>query len=725
MNDALGLPLVSASGKRAICGIIQPQARPGRDVPYPLKIEGQGDEFVCHAKRTPEELRETAIRAILIGDFSRVHPNRFDADLVLAGSGSETGAALLDIYDFLCGLVEGSSKAFDILEEFGVDTKRIVTENPYRIVEVDGVGFKTADKAARQIWGEPFDRFRPERLSAAMALAVQEQCLSTGSTVVIRSAAIAAAMGAQFLDLPLLAETRAKLDAIVPDLIAKERLALHDDGSPQGAQAIGMNRFLRSEQTVAAVVNAKLGVGAAQTAWPMFSDRRPARRLVQMVEKDLGFTLADSQTDALEILLTSTVAVLTGGPGTGKTTITRAYCDAQAKEGREVVLVAPTGRAAQRLSESTGRVASTIHRAFMIGANGRAKVNLHNPLRCDVLVVDEASMLDAGLARIVMNGIPPAAHVLFVGDVDQLPSIMPGNVLSDLLETPHVPRARLTKTMRQAEGSHIIQAAKLFNGGKGLPKELSGENDFLYIEAQSDEEALDYVARLLREVFPDVEKKDGSSIDLLRDVQILATHNDKGPIARWNVSQFYAPIVNPGIQRAKLRSGGNAKASGFANPDEMIGIGDKVISLKNDYDLGVMNGEIGFVRSMRVERGDIEELHVEFDPAAPEDGEVAEPRMVRFQGNTLKNVTAAGAITVHKSQGSQFPAVICLVPRSAGSFVSRRLIYTAMTRAQQFLAVIGVRDACDLASRATGSPRVTTLSSNLLRGAAKTQAAAE
>ena len=721
------MTLLSTTGKQAILGTIHPQKRAGRDAPYRLGITGAG-EVNCHAKRTPPDLRERSMRAIVIGDFSRIDPTRFDADLVLEGASATDAAALIDIFDFLHPLVESQAKAFDILEEFGVDTKIVVLENPYRIVEVDGVGFKTADKAARQIWGEPFDRMRTERLAAALALAVEDQCIFTGSTVVQRAAAISAALGPKLLDLPMLAATRGALDEIIPELITKERLAQHGSGA-----AVGMTRFIRSEETVARIVNQKIGLieGPRPGAYAPYTHPKEAIRRVAQVTKGLPFTLADSQREALGTLLTSPIGVLTGGPGTGKTTITRVFCDVHEANGKSVVLVAPTGRAAQRLSESTGREASTIHRAFMIGPNGRAKMTAQNPLPCDVLVVDEASMLDAGLARTVLNGVPSSTLVLFVGDADQLPSIMPGNVLADLLATPHVPRAQLTQVMRQAEGSDIIKAARQFNAGKGIPRELSGENDFLYVEAAGDDEALEYVRRLMDGVFPEIAKKDGSPIDPLRDVQILCTHNDKGPIARWNVSQFYNSLANPLTNRAKLRSGGNSKNSGFANPDEMVGIGDKVISLKNDYDLGVMNGEIGFVASMKTDRGDVDSLTVEFDPAPgdveinePGDyGSVPKPRLVTFSGKTLKNVTAAGAITVHKSQGSQFPAVICLVPRSAGSFVSRRLIYTAMTRAQQFLAVIGVRDACDLASREVGSPRTTTLPENLMRRVAQADAA--
>jgi exodeoxyribonuclease V alpha subunit len=708
--------LVSRFGKVAVIGLIEPQTRANKDAPHRLTVDGR--EIECHAKRKPDDLRDRGMTAICIGEFSRVSANKFNADIVIEGRSDTQAGNLLDIHDFLTDIVDGPSKAFDILDEFGVEAKAIVTENPYRIAEVEGVGFKTADKAAKAIWGaENFDRYRPERLAAALAISVQEQSLQTGSTVVSRVAAVNTAMGPNFLDLPQLLETRMRVEATIPTLIANERLAHHAHGA---APHVGLTRFLHSEKTAAKIVNEKL-----RNHHGLFETEDEAADVAIYAARQSGFSLTPSQQSALGKLLTAPVGVMTGGPGVGKTTVTKIYCDVQANEGKIIALVAPTGRAAQRLGEATGRPASTIHRAFQVGPGGKARVNAGNPLEVDVLVVDEASMLDAGLARVILNGVKPECHVLFVGDVDQLPAIMPGNVLSDLLNTPHVPRARLTEVMRQAEGSDIIRAARQFNAGKGLPKALSGENDFLYVEARTDGEALELARKLLTDVFPAIEKKDGSPVDLTRDVQILCTHNDKGEISRWNVAQVFARTVNPSIDRGKLRTGSNAKTSGFANPDEMIGVGDKVICLKNDYELGVMNGEIGIVRDFTTDRGDIETIAVEFDssdaigdPAAcnaTDDDAPPDPRRIlTFKGKTLKNITAAGAITVHKSQGSQFPCVIVLVPRSAGGFVSRRLVYTAMTRAKEFLAVIGVRDALDLASREMGAPRVTTLQEQLM-----------
>ena len=738
--------LISRLGKIAIIGTIQPQQRASRESPYPLTVDDQSLE--CFAKRVPSDLagrgaaKTRSMSAICIGEFSRRDPKKFLADLVVEGRSDARAAELLDIHDFLTDLVDGPAKAFDILDEFGIDTKKIVTENPYKIVEVEGVGFKTADKCAKSLWGDQtFDRYHPMRLQAALALAVADQCLQTGSTIASRVAVINTAMGANYLDLPQLSETRMRLDSMFPALVTAEKIAVH---TGRAAPHVGLTRFLHAEKSVAKIVREKLAMGK-YGKW-----KNPPFSAIEAAADAVGITLAQSQEDALNDLLGVPVGVLTGGPGTGKSTILRIFCDVLAKMGRDIALCAPTGRAAQRLGETTGRPASTIHRLFQVGPNGKARVNADAPLGkgmpprndeddddrtfVDVLVVDEASMLDAGLARVVMNGVNPECQVLFVGDVDQLPAIMPGNVLTDLLATEKVPRARLTEIMRQAEGSDIIRAARQFNTGKGLPRELSGENDFLHVQAASEAEAMAFVRKLLTEVFPGIIKKNGEPIDLTRDVQILATHNDKGEIARWNAAQVFQEIVNPGAVRGKLRAGQNSKTSGFANPDEMVGVDDKVIALKNDYDLGVMNGEIGIVRDIQKDNfGDIESIAVEFDPVAgveqestnfeddgraPEDGfsgrddgrAPEDPRrIIVFKGKTLKNVTAAGAITVHKSQGSQFPAVIVLVPRSAGGFVSRRLVYTAMTRAAEFLAVVSIRDSIDLASRELGSPRLTTL----------------
>lgn len=376
-------PPQSLSGKIALCGVIHPQVRPDQRAPHRLVLAG-GLAVECHARRTPDDLRERAMNAICIGEYSRAGQGaagepKFIADLVVAGAGEKTVRGLLDLYDFLTGILESGAKAFDVIEEFGAEAREIVEGNPWRIVEVDGVGLKTADKAAKAVRGvENFDRMCVERLSAALTLAVRDQSMSTGSTIVSHAAAINLAMGLNFLDLPQTGELRMRLDAMFPALVSAEKLVPHTRGA---TGHVGLARFLNSEKTVAKIVKEKLNRDARQGDLPPAPDA--------FVTGDL--TLAPSQDRAMRALIDAPVGVLTGGPGTGKTSTVRCYCDTLAAAGLLIALCAPTGRAAQRLAQSTGREASTIHRLFQVGPNGKARVNAANPLACDALVVDEST----------------------------------------------------------------------------------------------------------------------------------------------------------------------------------------------------------------------------------------------------------------------------------------------------------------------------------------------
>jgi exodeoxyribonuclease V alpha subunit len=382
------------------------------------------------------------------------------------------------------------------------------------------------------------------------------------------------------------------------------------------------------------------------------------------VEKKMGIEFAERQRDAVRQAVTNKVLVLTGGPGTGKTTIVRAIIDIFAAKNLKVGLCAPTGRAAKRLSESTGREAKTIHRLLEFDAGiGTFKRSKENPLELDLLVVDETSMLDVVLANQLLRAVPPWACLLLVGDRDQLPSVGAGSVLADVIESGAVAVVRLTEVQRQASSSWIVRAAHAVNSGQEPDSAPAGAGDFYFIEADEPEQVIDRIVTMVKTRIPG---KFG--LDPFKDVQVLSPMN-KSELGVANLNRVLQESLNPsrGPQQEVTRFGVTFRT------------GDKVIQMQNNYTREVFNGDIG--RVLGIDQTD-QLLNAEFDG-----------RVVEYEFPDLDELQLAYCTSIHKSQGSEYPAVVIPLHGQHYIMLQRNLVYTGITRGRKLVAVVGSRKA--------------------------------
>lgn len=569
-----------------------------------------------------------------------------------------------------------ASHATRIFKQYGKESLEILRENPYRpAMDVSGIGFLTADKIARNLG---FGHDSPLRAEAGIHYVLFQ----------------AADEGHVCLPRRRLLDDAGKLLEAPPEVLEKGLEALASDGRvvvevlpADAARGLGDTQavFLRGYHTAEAQTAARLTYIAS------FPKRFPQAKIeeaVAAVTARQPFPLTPLQVEAVRRALTDKVVVITGGPGTGKTTLVKAVCAAYARLGARVALAAPTGRAAKRLSETTGRDAATIHRLLEFSpAAGGFQRNEQKPLNADCLIVDEASMLDALLAHHLLKAVDPKTTVIFVGDVDQLPSVGAGNVLQDIIDSGAFPVVRLTEIFRQAQRSLIVvNAHRIRDGMFPVNGSSRGEklSDFYFIEKDDPEEVLAVVVELCTKRIP---KRFG--LDPVDDIQVLSPMH-RGVVGAQRLNEVLQGALNP-RGRAVERAG------------RIFRVGDKVMQLRNNYDKDVFNGDLGRIHAVDEEN---QEIRVHMDG-----------RPVAYDFSELDEITHAYAVSVHKSQGSEYPAVVVPLVTQHYVMLQRNLLYTAVTRGRKLVVLVGSRKALAMAVRNDRIQKRYTLLAHRLRGA--------
>ncbi len=543
----------------------------------------------------------------------------------------------------------GTARAVRIFKTYGSDAVQVMTENPYRLArDIRGIGFKTADAIAMKLGIEKTAMVRVRAgISYALTEAMdQGHCgLPTEELTPLAVALLEVPQGLVLtaLDLELSEGT------VIADTVGE-------------TACIFLAGLYRAEQAIA---DRLTGLLNGSLPWRHIDPEKA----LPWIEKKTGLSLAESQVVAIRRALLAKVLVITGGPGVGKTTIVNSILQILAAKQVKLLLCAPTGRAAKRMTEATGFEAKTIHRLLEVDPKGGGfKRNGDHPLDCELLVVDETSMVDVMLMQALMKAIPDQAALLIVGDIDQLPSVGPGQVLADIIASSTVPVVRLTEVFRQAAQSRIITSAHKIN--QGFIPDLSrpdGDTDFYFVQAEDPETAVQRIVELVKTRIPQ-----RFGLDPIRDIQVLCPMNRGGVGARSLNIELQA-VLNPPGERKVERFGWS-----FAP-------GDKVMQIENDYDKDVYNGDIGYIDDVDLELG---ELTASFDG-----------RAVTFGFGELDALVPAYAATIHKSQGSEYPAVVIPVLTQHYTMLQRNLLYTGVTRGKRLVVLVGQKKAVAIAVR--------------------------
>ena len=615
-----------------------------------------------------------------------------------------------ELYIFLQTYGVTPSQCVKLVTKYGSQAKPILLDEPYRVArEIDGIGFKTADRIAINLG---FANDAPPRIDAGLFYAL-ETLQEEGHTA-FREADLRDHSANQL-------ETSANLvEARIAALVEAHELVRHwpvvtgigdtGPGSENPAPPLPGSALIqlpvndRAEQRIAGVV-ARLGRVASG-----LPDIK-VDAAVEWAEKKAGFAFHELQRAALRHALTHKLSILTGGPGTGKTTILRALVDILKAKKVRVHLTAPTGRAAQRLAETTGGFASTIHRLLKYDpAGGGFVANDSSPLATDFLVVDEASMLDTRLAAALLQAVPSRAHLLLVGDTDQLPSVGAGNVLKDLIATDRVPVTRLSVIYRQKHQSSIVTTAHAINHGEASPPPAVTEvaqaqegADLNFIAAADADDCLRKVIQLCTEFIPQKLKWPHP----IHDVQVLAPmHKGVAGVANFN-TQLQAALNSSGADRDLPPS---PKPWRTSRPPSVLKTvagefraGDKIIQLRNNYEKNLFNGDIGAVTAIHADAGTL---------TANFDGDTH-----TFGRGEFGDLALAYCISIHKSQGSEYPVVIVPLLKAHFMMLQRNLLYTAITRGRRKVFLVGEPAAFAMAVRNSESRlRVTHLREKIARG---------
>ena len=563
--------------------------------------------------------------------------------------------AVREIMVFLHSNGVGTARAVRIFKTYGADAVQIMSENPYRLArDIRGIGFKTADAIAMKLGIETTAMIR---LRAGISYALNE-AMNDGHCALPLTELMPLAV-------TLLDVSETLLETAL-DLELKEGNVIADQ--IEDSSCIFLSGLYRAEQVICERIR-KLSAG--KIPWPEIN----ADKALPWIEKNTAMTLAESQTAAIRLALSSKVMVITGGPGVGKTTIVNSILCILSVKGVNLILCAPTGRAAKRMSEATGYEAKTIHRLLEFDPKtGGFKRGQEKPIDCDLLVVDEASMVDVLLMQSLLKAVPDNGALLIVGDIDQLPSVGPGQVLADIISSQIVPVVRLTEVFRQAAKSQIITTAHLINQGvfPDLTK-IDDTSDFYFIKADDPETAVGRIVELVKERIP---KRFG--LDPIRDIQVLCPMN-RGGIGARSLNVSLQNVLNPASDRKVERFGW------------IFAPKDKVMQIENDYDKEIYNGDIGYIEDVNAEAA---ELIVNFDG-----------RLVVYGFGELDTLVPAYATTIHKSQGSEYPAVVIPVLMQHYMMLQRNLLYTGVTRGKKLVVFVGQKKAIAIAVRNASSRR--------------------
>ncbi|MBL8783600.1 MAG: ATP-dependent RecD-like DNA helicase [Deltaproteobacteria bacterium] len=561
-----------------------------------------------------------------------------------------------DALVFLLGLGIPRGSAMKILKRYGDDTVASVRKNPYRLAQdVHGIGFMKADQVAA---GLSIAADHPERLRAGLVHALRE-ARDEGHVRVRRDLLLARAE-------TLLGIGGPPVESAL-DLLAGDRRVVIAPSDDPG---------ITTEPSVylAALFDAEVGLAwhlarlmqAPSTPFPPEAVRAAAQRL--------GIALAPGQERAVALALEHPVSIVTGGPGTGKTTIIRTLLEASPLAPHKVALAAPTGRAAKRMAEATLRAASTLHRLLEFNPQeGGFNRTEEDPLEAELVIVDEASMVDLPLACSLVRAIANGARLVLVGDKDQLPPVGPGSPLTDLIGSGRIPVARLTDIYRQGKGSAIVEAAHALNHGLPIAATPPGEalRDFYFVTREEPDQIRAMIEQLVCERIPE-----RFGLDPRRDIQVLAPMR-AGPIGVELLNERLQLLLNPPPPAPP----GEALVLGAASPRAPFRAGDKVMQIRNDYERGVFNGDIGFVR--RIDGANLEV--------------VVDDKLVVYDRDSWDDLVLAYAVTVHKSQGSEYPAVVVPVSTHHFKMLRRNLLYTAVTRGKRLVVLVGTEKAMRIA----------------------------
>lgn len=634
-----------------------------------LIVDHFGDQTLAIIEQQPERLSE--VKGI----------SAKDRDQIIKSWSEQT--EIKELHLFLQSHEVSMNLATRIYKQYGKDSIKVIRENPYQLAQdVSGIGFITADEIAVKL-GLPPDSIPRLATGLKYVLAqsanddghcyLPEKDLLTRAAIMLRTPyeALPEAMEQLrnerdvFIEPPL-----AVLHAVKPQPESEDEPPVDwsdmEELEPQSRVYFGP--FWHAENGSARLLRISMLAPSilppvGQQLWDTVFDRLKQNRNMHLTEK---------QREAVQMAYSEKVSILTGGPGTGKSTSIRALLMLLRNRKIDVALAAPTGRAAKRLSEATGAQAKTLHRLLEYAPHDNTyQRNEENPLPYQFVIVDEFSMVDILLFYHLLKALPKDAHLLMVGDADQLPSVGPGNVLRDLLRSESIPTVRLTELFRQAQQSKIIVNAHRINSGQMPYLKSEANSDFFFVTEEDPFRAQRLVLDLVQRRLPA-----RYHLNPMTDIQVLAPMY-KGPLGVTTLNEELQAQLNP-TASAQVEWAGRT-----------IRVGDKVMQVRNNYDKGVFNGDVGWVRSIQTEDTC---LNVEFL-------EEAGPLLVKYEFHELDELILAYAVTVHKSQGSEYPAIVLPLTTAHSMLLQRNLLYTAITRAKRLCVLVGQPRALDIAVR--------------------------